>query len=203
MSFDVDVGKRLGDAEIACRIEPGAGLTVLFGPSGAGKTSVLSMIAGLIEPDRGHVRVHGETLFDAEIAVSEPPERRRAGYVFQEPRLFPHLRVRANLLYGWRHGQGAVDVDETIALLGVAPLLDRWPRTLSGGEARRVAIGRALLSNPAFLLLDEPLSSLDRARREEIMALLERLRDAVRLPILMVTHDREEAERLGSRIVAL
>ena len=203
MSFDVDVAKRLGDMDIACRIEPGAGLTVLFGPSGAGKTSVLNMVAGLIEPDRGHVRVNGQTLFDADIAVDEPPERRRAGYVFQEPRLFPHMRVRANLLYGWRAGKGATDVDETIALLGIAPLLDRWPRTLSGGEARRVAIGRALLSNPAFLLLDEPLSSLDRARREEIMMLLERLRDTVRLPILMVTHDREEAERLGTRIVAL
>ncbi|WP_213980639.1 ATP-binding cassette domain-containing protein [Sphingomonas sp. dw_22] len=203
MSFDVDVTKRLGDAEIACRIEPGPGLTVLFGPSGAGKTSVLNMVAGLIEPDSGHVRVGGETLFDAEIAVNEPPERRRAGYVFQEPRLFPHMRVRANLLYGWRLGQGGADVDETIALLGIVHLLDRWPRTLSGGEARRVAIGRALLSNPAFLLLDEPLSSLDRARREEIMALLERLRDTVRLPILMVTHDREEADRLGSRIVAI
>jgi molybdate transport system ATP-binding protein len=203
MFFDIDVSKRLGDAEIACRIEPGPGLTVLFGPSGAGKTSVLNMVAGLLEPDRGHVRVNGETLFDADIAVNEPPEARHAGYVFQEARLFPHMRVRENLLYGWRAGAGAVDVDETIALLGIAVLLDRWPRTLSGGEARRVAIGRALLSNPAFLLLDEPLSSLDRARREEIMALLERLRDTVRLPILMVTHDREEAERLGSRIVVI
>jgi len=203
MSFDVDVAKRLGDAEIACRIEPGPGLTVLFGPSGAGKTSVLNMVAGLIEPDRGHIRVNGETLFDGALAFNEPPEVRRAGYVFQEARLFPHMRVRANLLYGWRAGAGAVDIDETIALLGIAGLLDRWPRTLSGGEARRVAIGRALLSNPAFLLLDEPLSSLDRARREEIMTLLERLRDTVRLPILMVTHDRDEAERLGSRIVGI
>lgn len=203
MSFDLDVAKRLGDAEIACRIEGGAGLTVLFGPSGAGKTSVLNMVAGLVEPDRGHVRVGGEALFDAALGLDLPPERRRAGYVFQEPRLFPHKRVRANLLYGWRNSQGAVDVDETIALLGLAALLDRWPRTLSGGEARRVAIGRALLSNPRFLLLDEPLSSLDRARREEIMGLIERLRDALGLPILMVTHDRAEAERLGSRIVEL
>lgn len=203
MSFDLDVAKRLGDAEIACRIEGGAGLTVLFGPSGAGKTSVLNMVAGLVEPDRGHVRVGGEVLFDAALGLDLPPERRRAGYVFQEPRLFPHKRVRANLLYGWRDSEGAVDVDETIALLGLAALLDRWPRTLSGGEARRVAIGRALLSNPRFLLLDEPLSSLDRARREEIMGLIERLRDALGLPILMVTHDRAEAERLGSRIVEI
>jgi molybdate transport system ATP-binding protein len=203
MSFDVDVAKRLGEAEIACRIESGDGLTVLFGPSGVGKTSVLNMVAGLVAPDRGHVRVGGEALFDAALGVDLPSERRRAGYVFQEPRLFPHQRVRANLLYGWRAGQGAVDVDETIALLGLAGLLDRWPRTLSGGEARRVAIGRALLSNPRFLLLDEPLSSLDRARREEIMRLIERLRDAIGLPILMVTHDRSEAERLGSRIVEI
>ena len=203
MSFDVDVAKRLGDAEIACRIEGGAGLTVLFGPSGAGKTSVLNMVAGLVEPDRGHVRVRGEDLFDGALGLDLPPERRRAGYVFQEARLFPHKRVRANLLYGWRSGEGAVDVDETIALLGLAALLDRWPRTLSGGEARRVAIGRALLSNPRFLLLDEPLSSLDRARREEIMGLIERLRDALGLPILMVTHDRAEAERLGRRIVEI
>ncbi|AQR73537.1 ATP-binding cassette domain-containing protein [Sphingomonas sp. LM7] len=203
MSFDIDVAKRLGDTEIACRIAGGDGLTVLFGPSGAGKTSVLGMVAGLVEPDRGHVRIGDETLFDAALGLDVPPERRRAGYVFQEPRLFPHKRVQANLLYGWRSGEGAVDVDETIALLGLAGLLDRWPRTLSGGEARRVAIGRALLSNPRFLLLDEPLSSLDRARREEIMGLIERLRDALRLPILMVTHDRAEAERLGSRIVEL
>lgn len=203
MSFDVDVAKRLGEAEIACRIEGGAGLTVLFGPSGAGKSSVLNMVAGLVEPDRGHVRVSGEDLFDAVLGLDLPPERRRAGYVFQEPRLFPHKRVRANLLYGWRSGEGAVDVDETITLLGLAALLDRWPRTLSGGEARRVAIGRALLSNPRFLLLDEPLSSLDRARREEIMGLIERLRDELGLPILLVTHDRAEAERLGNRIVEI
>lgn len=203
MSFDIEVGKRLGSAEIACSVAPEPGLTVLFGPSGVGKTSVLQMVAGLIAPDDGHVRVGSETLFDAALGIDLPPEARRAGYVFQEPRLFPHLRVRANLLYGWRAGAGAVDVDETIALLGLAHMLDRWPRTLSGGEARRVAIGRALLSDPAFLLLDEPLSSLDRARREEIMALIERLRDSLGLPILMVTHDRAEAERLGNRIVEM
>lgn len=202
MSFDIALTKRIGEAEIACRIEAGDGLTVLFGPSGAGKTSVLNMVAGLIEPDAGHVRVAGETLFDATAAIDVPVAERRAGYVFQEPRLFPHLRVRANLLYG-RRDEAGLDVDETIALLGIAHLLDRWPRTLSGGEARRVAIGRALLSDPRFLLLDEPLSSLDRARREEIMTLIERLRDEVRLPILMVTHDRDEAVRLGTRIVEL
>ncbi|MDF2384985.1 ATP-binding cassette domain-containing protein [Nostoc ellipsosporum NOK] len=202
MPFDLDLTKRLGETVIACRIVADAGLTMLFGPSGAGKTSVLNMVAGLTVPDAGHVRVAGETLFDAAAGIDVPVAERRAGYVFQEPRLFPHLRVRANLLYG-RRGDGGLDVDETIALLGIAHLLDRWPRTLSGGEARRVAIGRALLSDPRFLLLDEPLSSLDRARREEIMALIERLRDAVRMPILMVTHDRDEATRLGTRVVGI
>ena len=176
------------------------GLTVLFGPSGAGKTSVLNMIAGLIRPERGHVRVGGVTLFDADARVDLPPERRRAGYVFQDARLFPHKRVRANLLYGAR---GTAALDETAAFLGIAHLLDRWPRSLSGGEARRVAIGRALLSDPAFLLLDEPLSFLDAARREEIMGVIERLRDTARLPILLVTHDAGEAARLGTRIVTM
>ncbi|WP_066800651.1 ATP-binding cassette domain-containing protein [Sphingomonas soli] len=201
MSFDISVTKRIGDAGISCRIEAGEGLTVLFGPSGAGKTSVLNMVAGLIAPDQGHIRVSGEALYDAATGLDVPADQRRAGYVFQEPRLFPHMRVRANLLYGRR--ESGLDVDDTIALLGIAHLLDRWPRTLSGGEARRVAIGRALLSDPAFLLLDEPLSSLDRARREEIMRLIERLRDELGLPILMVTHDREEAARLSTRIVEM
>jgi len=197
MSFDFDLAKRLGDAEIVCRVEPGDGLTVLFGPSGAGKTTVLNMVAGLVTPDRGHVCVGGETLFGEGIDL--PPEQRRAGYVFQEARLFPHLRVRANLLYGASDDASL----ETIEFLGLGALLDRWPRTLSGGEAKRVAIGRALLSGPAFLLLDEPLSSLDRARREEIMVVIEQLRDDANLPILMVTHDRAEAERLGTRIVEM
>lgn len=199
MSFDVDVTKRLGDTDVACRFEAADGLTVLFGPSGVGKTSVLNMIVGLLRPDAGHVRIDGETLFDAATGVDLPPERRGAGYVFQEPRLFPHLRVRANLLYG---AAGDTRLGETVTLLGIDHLLDRWPRSLSGGEARRVAIGRALLAEPRFLLLDEPLSSLDRARREEIMGLIERLRDNVGLPILMVTHDAAEAERLGTRIVS-
>jgi len=128
------------------------------------------------------------------------PEHRRAGYVFQEPRLFPHLRVRANLLYGAGEAAG---LEQPIDFLGIGHLLDRWPRTLSGGEARRVAIGRALLSKPRFLLLDEPLSSLDRARREEVMVAIEHIRDYLALPILMVTHDPEEAERLGTRIVRM
>ena len=198
MSFDIDVAVRRGDADIAARFQVGEGATVLFGPSGIGKTSVLDMIAGLLHPDRGHIRVGGETLFGDGIDL--PPERRRAGYVFQEPRLFPHLRVRANLLYGAK-SDGRLQT--TATMLDIAHLLDRWPRTLSGGEARRVAIGRALLSDARFLLLDEPLASLDCARREEAMRAIERVRDEAGLPILLVTHDPEEAERIGTRIVRM
>jgi molybdate transport system ATP-binding protein len=201
MSFDIAVDKRRGDAHITCRIEGGEGITVLFGPSGVGKTSVLDMIAGILPPDTGHVRVGGETLFDAVTGTDVPPERRRAGYVFQDARLFPHLSVRANLLYG--AGSDASGLDDLATRFDIAHLLDRWPRSLSGGEARRVAIGRALLAKPRFLLLDEPLSSLDRARREEVMRVIEQLRDDSGLPILMVTHDPAEAERLGQRIIEI
>lgn len=199
MSFEIDVRKRLGDAAIALSLTADEGATVLFGPSGVGKTSVLNMVAGLLRPDAGRIVVAGETLFDDGIDV--PPERRRAGYVFQDARLFPHLRVRANLLYG--AGGDAGSLDETVGFLGIGDLLDRWPRTLSGGEAQRVAIGRALLSRPRFLLLDEPLASLDRARREEILRAIEHVRDALRMPILMVTHDRHEADRIGTRVVQM
>lgn len=206
MSFDIDVVLRRGDRSFACRIAPEAGLTVLFGPSGAGKTTVLNMIAGLVPPDRGHVRARERTLFDSAAGVDLPVARRQAGYVFQEPRLFPHLRVASNLRYGARRAarEGAlIGFDEAVALLELAPLLDRWPRTLSGGEARRVAIGRALLSGARFMLLDEPMSSLDRDRREEVMRIIERLRDELALPMLMVTHDPGEVERLAATIVAM
>lgn len=200
MSFEINVAKRLGEASVALDLTAGEGLTVLFGPSGIGKTSVLNMVAGLLRPDAGRVAVAGRILFDSAAGIDVATQHRRAGYVFQDPRLFPHRRVRANLLYGAADDSGLA---ATVAMLGIGHLLDRWPRTLSGGEARRVAIGRALLSDPAFLLLDEPLSSLDRARRGEIMDALLRVRDGAGLPILMVTHDPEEAERLGTRIVAV
>ncbi|MDQ2762217.1 MAG: ATP-binding cassette domain-containing protein [Pseudomonadota bacterium] len=200
MSFDIHVTKRLGDRAIALDLSAEGGVTILFGPSGAGKTSMLNMVAGLLRPDSGMIRIGGETVFDAGGGIDVAVERRRAGYVFQEARLFPHLKVRANLSYG---AKDAVPEDQAIAFLGIAHLLDRWPLSLSGGEARRVAIGRALLSGPAFLLLDEPLSSLDAARREEIMVAIEHIRDVVGLPVLMVTHDAGEAERLGTQIVRM
>jgi molybdate transport system ATP-binding protein len=197
MAFDLDVSKRLGDAEVALRLEAGEGVTVLFGPSGAGKTSVLHMVAGLLRPDRGYIRVGGVALFGDGIDV--PTERRRAGYVFQESRLFPHLRVAANL----RYGAGRTAIEDVVQLLDIAHLLDRWPRTLSGGEAKRVAIGRALLSDPAFLLLDEPTASLDRARAAEVERAILDIRDRLKLPILMVTHDRAEAERLATQVAEI
>lgn len=205
MSFEVDVERCLGDARIALRFTAPAGLTALYGPSGVGKSSVLNMIAGLLKPDRGRIVVAGETLFDSTLAIDLPPERRRIGYVFQDGRLFPHLSVRDNLLYGRpsprAQGEAPVSFDEVVAVLGVGGLLERRPRGLSGGEMRRVAIGRALLRRPNALLMDEPLSGVDPARREEILALIERLRDRFGLPILHVSHDRGEVERLADRIV--
>jgi len=210
----VDIAKQLGEFSLEAAFESQGRVTGLFGASGAGKTSLINIIAGLLRPDRGVIALDGETLDDTAAGVHVPPHQRRIGYVFQDARLFPHLRVAANLRYSRRivatarqvgfpeRGLGLGEA-EVLDLLGIGDLLDRWPRSLSGGEARRVAIGRALLSDPAFLLLDEPLSSLDSARREEIMLLIERLRDAIRLPILLVTHDRGEAERLGSRIVEI
>lgn len=206
MAFDIAVDRRLGAVHVSATIASEARLVVLAGPSGAGKSSVLNMVAGLLRPDAGHVRVGGETLFDAAARVDVAPERRRAGYVFQDARLFPHLRVEANLLYGYRLARAEerwLGLEEAVRFLGIGHLLERWPRTLSGGEARRVAIGRALLAGPRFLLLDEPLSFLDPARRGEIAEVIERIRDELKLPILMVTHDEREAERLAGAVVRM
>ena len=206
MSFEVQVERRLGDRTISAEFSSASGLTVLFGPSGAGKTSVLNMVAGLLRPDTGRVVVGGNVLFDAQSKIDAPARQRRAGYVFQDGRLFPHKRVRQNLHYGLKLADPAnrwMDLDEAASFLGIGHLLDRWPRTLSGGEAQRVAIGRALLAGPRFLLMDEPLASLDRARREEIMTVIERLRDELKLPILYVSHDRAEVERLATTVVPM
>jgi len=197
MSFEIRVRKRRGDLALAVEVATEAPIAALFAPSGTGKTTLLDMVAGLVRPDGGRIVVGGETLFDADAGVDLPPEGRRLGYVFQDRRLFPHLRVRDNLRYGAGR-RGPVAFDQAVELLGLGALLDRWPATLSGGEAQRVAIGRALLSAPRALLLDEPLSHLDRARREEIMAAIERLRHETGLPMLYVTHDASEIERLGA-----
>lgn len=204
MAIDIDVARRLGDRTIAARFTAGPGLTALFGPSGAGKTSVLNMVAGLLRPDRGHIRIGDRVLFDG--ATNLPPEARRVGYVFQDGRLFPHRRVRANLTYGHDLARPAnrwMTLDEAVAFLGIGHLVDRWPQSLSGGEAQRVAIGRALLAAPEILLMDEPLSSLDAARRGDIMAVIERIRDELNLPILYVSHDRAEVDRLATQVVEI
>ena len=204
MAIDIDVERRLGDRVIAARFAAGPGLTALFGPSGAGKTSILNMVAGLLRPDRGHIRVGDRTLFDSATDLS--PEARRVGYVFQDGRLFPHRRVRANLTYGFDLAPSAnrwMTLDEAARFLGIDHLLGRWPQSLSGGEAQRVAIGRALLAGPEILLMDEPLSSLDAARRGDIMTVIERIRDELKLPILYVSHDRAEVDRLATQIVEI
>lgn len=206
MSFDVDIRLRLGDADIACAFVTDGGLTALFGPSGVGKTSILNMIAGLRAPDSGHIIVDERQLFDSATGINVAAQDRQAGYIFQDARLFPHMKVIDNLLYGWRiaeDGQHWMTVEEATAFLGIGHLLERWPRNLSGGEAQRVAIGRALLSGPRFLLMDEPLASLDRMRRDEIMVVIERIRDDLKLPILYVSHDREEVDRLATKTVLL
>lgn len=205
MSFEVRAECQLGEAKVTANFTSDSGVTALFGPSGAGKTSLLNMVAGLLRPDRGRIAVAGEVLFDSALGIDLPVQERRAGYVFQDGRLFPHLRVRQNLEYGATRAEAhsLMTLEDAATFLGIAHLLDRWPRTLSGGEAQRVAIGRALLSGPRFLLMDEPLASLDRARREEVMLVIERLRDEVRLPILYVSHDRAEVERLAGLIVEI
>lgn len=206
MSFDIDIQLRIGTHTVALQARSTARLTALSGPSGVGKTSILNMIAGLLHPDHGHIRVAGDLLFDAASRVNLPPEQRRAGYVFQDDRLFPHLRVAANLAFGERLSQPQncwITQDEVTDLLGIGHLRDRWPVSLSGGEARRVAIGRALLSAPRFLLLDEPLTSLDAERSDEILAVIERIRDELAIPILYVSHQRSEVTRLTDTVLAL
>lgn len=175
-----------------------AGVTALFGPSGCGKTTTVNAIAGLMRPDRGRIVLDGRELTDL------PPQARRIGYVFQDARLFPHMTVAANLRYPsrWRRG-AARDFDRVTQMLGLEPLLERRPATLSGGERQRTAIGRALLSDPALLVMDEPLAALDQARKAEIMPWLERLRDQVRLPILYVSHSVPEVLRLTTTVVLM
>lgn len=206
MSFEIEVLIRRGAKAISYGFAAPGGLTALFGPSGAGKTSLLDAVAGLLAPERGRIAVAGTVLFDKGAGINLKPEQRACGYVFQDARLFPHRSVRDNLLFGWKlapPGQRWMTPDEAIAFLGIAHLLDRMPSTLSGGEAQRVAIGRALLRAPRFLLMDEPLSSLDADRRGEIMRVIERIRDELHLPILYVSHDRVEVERLADHIIAI
>ena len=204
--LEVDVAKRLGDFTLAARFTSGPGVTALFGRSGAGKTSVVNMIAGLLRPERGHIRVADRTLFDANAGIDVPTRRRRIGYVLQDGLLFPHLSVRQNLDYGRRmagRAEAQIPFDQVVELLGIDHLLARRPSTLSGGEKQRVAIGRALLAGPSLLLLDEPLASLDAARKAEILPYIERLRDEMGLPIIYVSHSLDEITRLADTVVIM
>ena len=183
----------------------GKGITAVIGRSGAGKSTLLLALAGLVRPRAGHIRLDGRTLFDAAAAIDVPPERRGFGVVFQDGRLFPHLSVRANLRYGSRlstRGPGP-RFDDVVQLLGIADLLERRPHTMSGGERQRVAIGRALLSRPIALLMDEPLASLDPGRRHELLGYVAQLPARFGLPVLYVTHQIDEVLRLADETVVM
>ncbi len=204
--LSVDVEKKLGDVLIAAAFETEGGATALYGPSGAGKTSIVNMIAGLITPDRGRIALDDTVLFDSAARIDVPAHRRRIGYVFQEGRLFPHMTVAQNLDYGRRMSGIAADAaerDRVISLLDIGALLGRRPGHLSGGERQRVAFGRALLMKPRLLLLDEPLASLDAARKAEILPYLERLRDDAGVPMIYVSHDPGEVARIATHVVRL
>jgi len=204
--LSVDIEKQLGAFSLALKFEAKGGATALFGPSGAGKTSAVNMIAGLVAPDRGRITLDETTLFDSVARINMPAHRRRIGYVFQEGRLFPHLTVVQNLDYGrWMSGISA-DPDEReriVALLEIGALLKRRPGHLSGGERQRVSFGRALLMKPRLLLLDEPLASLDRARKLEILPYLARLRDEANVPMIYVSHQAGEIQKLCSQVVRI
>jgi molybdate transport system ATP-binding protein len=202
----VDVFKQLGEFSLQASFASEGRVTGLFGASGAGKTSLVNMIAGLLRPDRGTIAIDGDVVDDTEKGMHVPAYRRRVGYVFQDARLFPHLNVRANLDYGRRMNGLAFDSDQLkriTDLLDIGPLLDRRPGKLSGGERQRVALGRALLSKPRLLLLDEPMGALDEGRRAEILPYLIRLRDEARVPMVYVSHDAAEMRQLATQIVLL
>jgi molybdate transport system ATP-binding protein len=202
----IDVSKKLGEFSIEAAFTSEGRVTGLFGTSGAGKTSLINMIAGLLRPDRGIIAIDDEVLENTEMRLHVPPHRRRIGYVFQDARLFPHLDVRENLDYGRRMNRLAADPAQRARvtdLLDLGGLLDRRPGRLSGGERQRVALGRALLAKPRLLLMDEPLGSLDEERKEEILPYLVRLRDEAGVPMVYVSHDAAELRQLATQIVML
>jgi molybdate transport system ATP-binding protein len=206
MALVVDVIRRLGSFALEARFASEGKLTAFFGPSGSGKTSLLNIIAGIVRPDQGSIVLNGRTLFDTSRGIFVPKHRRRFGYVFQEARLFPHLTVRQNLLYGqWftPRQERTIGVEQVLHLLNIQHLLDRRPGALSGGEKQRIAIGRALLTSPHLLLMDEPLASLDESLKEEILPFIERLRDEAQVPIVYVSHSLLEVARLATTVVLI
>jgi len=206
MSLSVDVTHRLGSFLLDGRFVSEGRLTAFFGRSGAGKTSLVNIIAGIVRPQRGRIVLDGRPLVDTEQGIFVPRYRRRVGYVFQEGRLFPHLTVRQNLLFGrWftPKAERQIGLDQVLDLLGIGHLLDRRPGALSGGEKQRVAIGRALLTSPRLLLLDEPLASLDDTRKDDILPFIELLRDQAEVPIVYVSHSLAEVARLATTVVMI
>lgn len=206
MSLRVEITHPFAGFRLDVSFEAPPGITALFGRSGTGKTTVVNAVSGLLRPARGRIELAGEVLFDSRLGLDLPVHRRRLGYVFQDGRLFPHLSVRQNLTYGARfapRGAQGPSLEEVCALLGIGALLERRPGSLSGGEKQRVAIGRALLSRPRMLLMDEPLAALDAARKEEILPYLERLRDRTEVPVLYVSHSVAEVARLATFVVVL
>ena len=202
----VDIEHRVGALAMQVKFEADARITALFGRSGSGKTSLINLIAGLQRPDRGRIEIDANVLFDSARGIDVPVEERRVGYVFQEGRLFPHLTVRHNLLYGHLltpEAERYIHLERIVALLGLEGLLERRPGGLSGGEKQRVAIGRALLASPKVLLLDEPLAALDAPRKAEILQYLELLRDELRIPMIYVSHAVEEVVRLADTVVLM
>jgi molybdate transport system ATP-binding protein len=204
--FDLDITLQRGDFRCALRLQSAARCIALVGPSGCGKSSLLHAIAGLLRPQRGVIHIDGQTLFDSASGIHQPPHRRRIGYVFQDGRLFPHRDVAGNLRYGMPRRADASagpQWDEVVALLGLAPLLQRRVQGLSGGETQRVALGRALLAQPRLLLLDEPLSMLDFDRRDELLPYLLGVRERFGLPMVYVSHYPEEVQRMAEEVFRL
>ncbi|QQP89261.1 molybdenum ABC transporter ATP-binding protein [Skermanella sp. TT6] len=203
--LDVAIRRRQGTFDLDIRFQaPSRGVTALFGRSGSGKSSVINAIAGLAKPDAGHILLDGTVLFDGARRIDVPAERRRTGYVFQDSRLFPHMSVQDNLLYGMRRvprEERRIALEPVVDLLGIGGLLKRRPYSLSGGEKQRVAVGRALLAQPRILLMDEPLASLDAERKAEILPYIERLRDELNIPIVFVSHSVDEVVRLATTLV--
>jgi molybdate transport system ATP-binding protein len=205
--LDVAVCRTLGRMRVDVAFQgPSIGLTALFGPSGSGKSTVVNAIAGLLRPEAGHVRLGARTFFDSARRIDVPVHLRRIGYVFQDARLFPHMRVRDNLLYGFHRApsdERHIEFAHVVELLGIGNLLDRRPHALSGGERQRIALGRALLAQPRLLLMDEPLAALDPGRKAEILPYFERLRDDIGIPMIYVSHSIEEVVRLADTVVVL